>query len=222
VATEIGTSSARETRMRSNIGARDSRHAIARARQWAIGLALAFAALAALVGAGITDGMDRWMSELAQSLAWPPLDLVASCFNVLGNIEVTAPVAVLLAFFWWRRDGARGLVPFLLFAGVALEVILKHALTHPGPPEELSRSVRLLPPLMHGSSPYSFPSGHMLRVTFLAALMAPRWAFWLLAGAMALSRVYLNEHWTSDVIGGFLLGLSLAGFAASLYRDPEA
>jgi len=38
----------------------------------------------------------------------------------------------------------------------------------------------------------------------------------LLAGAylldLALSRVYLNEHWSSDVVGGLLLGLA-AGLA---------
>jgi undecaprenyl-diphosphatase len=209
--------------MRSTTGISDARRAITRARQWACGLALAFIALTGVVGAGATDGIDQWLSGLAQSLAWPPLDVVSSCFNVLGNMEVTAPAAVLLALLWWRRDGARGLVPLLLFAGIAVEVVLKHVLTHPGPPEGLSRSVALLPlPLMHTSSPYSFPSGHMLRVTFLAALMAPRWAFWTLSAAMALSRVYINEHWASDVIGGFLLGLSLAGFAASLYREPEA
>jgi membrane-associated phospholipid phosphatase len=62
----------------------------------------------------------------------------------------------------------------------------------------------------------------MLRVTFLAALIAPRWAFWTLVVAMALTRIYLQEHWASDVVGGFLLGAALAGLAASLYAAPDA
>lgn len=199
----------------------ETRRAIHRARLWAGALTLAFIAVALLAALGLTDGMDQGISRLALELAWEPLDFGASLFNIAGQMEVTSLVALVFAFAWWRRDGARGLVPLLLFAGVAIEVVLKHVVQHPGPPAELSRSIPLLP-FMHSSSPYSFPSGHMLRVTFLAALMVPQWAFWILTAAMAVTRIYLQEHWASDVVGGFLLGAALAGIAASLYADPDA
>lgn len=199
----------------------ETRHAIARARQWAIALALAFAAVAALVAAGATDAVDQRVSALAAAVGSESLDLAASIFNVVGQMEVTSVAALVLAFVWWRRRGARGLVPLLLFAGVALEAVLKHVVQHPGVPEEMSRSVPLLP-FVHAATPYSFPSGHMLRVTFLAALMTHRWAFWTLTILMAATRLYLNEHWASDVLGGFLLGAMLAAVAASLYADPDA
>lgn len=201
--------------------ATEARRAIVRARQWAGALALAFAAVAGLIGLGATSGIDEGISRLALAVTSEPLDLAASIFNIVGQMEVTALVALILAFVWWRRDGTRGLVPMLLFVGVAIEVILKHLVQHPGPPAELSRSIPLLP-FAHGTSPYSFPSGHMLRVTFLAALVTPRWTFWALAGAMALTRIYLHEHWASDVVGGFLLGAALAGLAASLYAATDA
>jgi len=199
----------------------ETRLAIRQARRWAAALTLAFVAVAGLAALGVTDGLDLGISRLAQDIGWEPLDLVASLFNIAGQMEVTALVALVLACVWWRRDGARGLVALLLFAGVAIEVVLKHVVRHPGPPEELSRSIRLLP-FIHSSSPYSFPSGHMIRVTFLAALLLPRWGFWALIAAMAATRIYLQEHWASDVIGGFLLGAALAGVAASLFAEPEA
>ena len=34
--------------------------------------------------------------------------------------------------------------------------------------------------------------------------------------AMAVTRVYCNEHWMSDVVGGALLGWTLAGVATVL------
>jgi len=199
----------------------ETRLAIRQARRWARVLTLAFVAVAGLAALGITDGLDQGISRLAQDVAWEPLDLVASLFNIVGQMEVTSLVALVLAYVWWRRDGARGLVPLLVFAGVAVEAVLKHVVQHPGPPDELSRSVHLLP-FIHSSSPYSFPSGHMIRVTFLAALLVPRWGFWILVAAMAVTRIYLQEHWASDVVGGFLLGAALAGVAASLFADPDA
>src|SRR5262245_61834639 len=130
----IGGSGRAETLIRfTPERARNARRAITRARQWACGLALAFAAVAVLVAAGATEGIDERMSELAQSVAWYPLDVAASVFSALGQMEVTAVVAFILTLVWWRRRGARGLVPMLLFAGVALEAVLKHLVPHPGP-----------------------------------------------------------------------------------------
>src|SRR5689334_450115 len=99
---------------------------------------------------------------MARTAASPYLDLAACLFNLLGQAEITGPIALVLAFIWWRRRGARGLVPLLLFVGVALEIVLKNAVHHVSPPHELSRNILLLP-FVKSASAYSFPSGHMLR-----------------------------------------------------------
>jgi membrane-associated phospholipid phosphatase len=206
-------------RPRASQDARDVRRAIKHARRWAAMLTVAFTLLAVLVGAGATERVDRLVSHLAGAIATPPLDIAASVITLLGQAEVTGPVALVLAFIWWRRRGWRGLVPLLLFAGVALEVVMKHVVPHPSPPHELSRNLQLLP-FLKSASPSSFPSGHVLRATFLSALMLSRWAFWMVVVLMAVTRAYLNEHWASDVAGGFLLGLALAGVAAAVYGGP--
>jgi membrane-associated phospholipid phosphatase len=135
---------------------------------------------------------------------------------------------------WRRRYGLRGfLAPLLLFAGVAIEIVLKYALFHPPPPPLILQTRWQLPfsslSLAHALPgwinllPYSFPSGHLLRTTFLVSLiMGQPGQRYRLAGVaviaiMAFTRVYDNDHWISDVIGGCLLGLTLASLAVAIH-----
>ncbi len=190
--------------------------------------ALAFVVLCILVAFDTTRTVDWWGLTLARPIASYPLDVAASLVTLLGEPQVTGAVAVALAFRWWRRREAGRLGPLLLFAGVAIEAVLKYVLPHPGPPHEFSRGLQFplffhfaMPLLLHLDTPYSFPSGHMLRTTFLVALISEHWPRWRTVGwtlvcAMAFTRVYLNDHWVSDVGGGILLGLTLAAAAANI------
>jgi membrane-associated phospholipid phosphatase len=109
-------------------------------------------------------------------------------------------------------------VPLLIFAAVAVEAVLKIAIQHPAPPDEGVRTVDLIP-TVHVPFPNSFPSGHVMRVTFLAAIVrgVPGWMGAALVVLMIASRVYLAEHWLSDCIGGLALGLIAAGVGYALF-----
>jgi membrane-associated phospholipid phosphatase len=84
---------------------------------------------------------------------------------------------------------------------------------------------------------YSYPSGHMAFFTWTCVLLvmcllvgrAPRTlvnAAWVAAALIivtaAVARIYLGEHWPSDVIGGLALGLGWTCLALSIgwLSDP--
>jgi undecaprenyl-diphosphatase len=61
----------------------------------------------------------------------------------------------------------------------------------------------------------SFPSGHTASAAAFSGVIGRAYpAFWLpinaLAGAIGFSRVYTGVHYPGDVLGGWLLGKSVA------------
>jgi membrane-associated phospholipid phosphatase len=152
----------------------------------------------------VGGGVDRSRGDAAGSL----LALFA------GGIP-SALWAVLLVVATRRRPERRLAIAggLALVAVTAVEVLLKVGLHHPGPPGP----PRTLVVWGLGAGPSlggSYPSGHACRAIVLAATTAMvvrrRWVTVLLAGWVAVviaTRVYLGEHWTSDVLGGVVLGL---------------
>jgi membrane-associated phospholipid phosphatase len=78
---------------------------------------------------------------------------------------------------------------------------------------------------------YSFPSGHAatsaaVAVTLCYVLARERIISWptavLVGGGVpllvGLTRLYLNVHWTTDVVGGWTVGLFVAAMSAAVYE----
>ncbi|MBA2443617.1 MAG: phosphatase PAP2 family protein [Rubrobacter sp.] len=177
-------------------------------------LGAAFLAFSAAVGAGWLYGFDLWTLRAAQERTYGALDAVSNLLSSFGSPQTTAAALVVLAAGLWlygRRSLAVRLV--LVFVAASLvEVAMKYLLPQAPMPEGISRSSGHSP-LVELAYPYPYPSGHMLRavIVFGAAYLLVengllRTGVVLLLAVMALSRVYLGVHWTTDLVGGALLG----------------
>jgi len=160
-------------------------------------------------------------------------DGLFSYFSLLGSAEVTVGFCLVMSTLSLIRKRLLAILGWLMIIPASLgEVFGKLILFHPSPPQFLHRSI--LPtnlPSFYIHTDFSYPSGHLTRTIFIITVLACLTifssnnflfklilvcAFLSLAFMMGLTRVYLGEHWTSDVIGGALLGTAMGLFASIL------
>ena len=144
------------------------------------------------------------------SLSSPFLDKFFSTITNVNNWYIAYIILLLISFFKGGRKGKIAAVLVLVLITVTDQLahkVLKEIVERIRPCNVLDDVITPL----GCQGTYSFPSNHAVN-NFASAmffyLLFPnlKWALFIAASFVAISRVYLGLHYPSDILGGALIG----------------
>lgn len=166
-----------------------------------------------------------WETDFIKSLQTISNTVLDYLFYGITQLGSEYMFIVVLAVLFWcfdKKFAMRFAFVTILTSGVVN--VLKEIIARPRPFKEGARSI------FEETVGYSMPSGHSQSAATVATMMSIRyrsrgkWVVPVLVSIMLLvgfSRLYLGQHFPTDVLAGFLLGAGLAILLNAIFKALE-
>jgi len=173
------------------------------------------------------QGIQEKILLFFQSISSPVLDQAAQLITMLGESTV---IVVLLAIIFWCIDKKKGLVISISLLSSLIGMSTLKAIVRQPRPFMVLDSIK--GKRLQTATGYSFPSGHTTTASSFYSAVAMNFrkkglsiVLAILIFLIGISRMYLGVHWPLDVLGGWILGITitfaLTSVLEKLFSDSE-
>ena len=197
-------------------------------------LVIIFIILTTIVASGLTLKFDYIINKYFLSLQGSKnLDLIMITFTLLGDVSTLVVVGIIFTVI--RRTRKMGMIFLINIIMLAIIIIyIKPLIGRVAPSYEFVPSIQLPKKsvieedsLMPFARKLSYPSNHIACISAFAFtvgyLINKRskvggLSIWCLPVIVGITKLYLMQHYLTDIIGGLLLGLITSIILSNLMR----
>lgn len=180
--------------------------------------------LAVAVKRGVTEPCDRRVRRLIGPRKSTKLAMAVGLATNIASPHVHPLIAGSLALVTYRRIGREALaMPLASLGAMVVDRGVRYMIHQSRPPKATHH---------RGLDRFAFPSGHTCAATAIglafAAQTAPKASARAITATVSVAlvaavgigwtRLYLDEHWIDDIIGGWLAGVAVAGSSVAVTR----